>query len=210
METFYYLEKALRSMSADEHKHFERFITSPYLMNHHAHNRTIHKLYKRIKSFQATSGTYHDFNWTREIEKITSGATNENYISKVKSEFLEYMLEFFAYESFRKVKFHLKFSVLKELHNKGLVELFDHHCKANYLYPLIENCPEEDRLYHYYKLCHVANEHKNKTDPDNCEHFIEYDLLLRLYKKESERLLSKIPLPLPEIADAEMILLEKT
>jgi len=209
MESFYHLEKALSSLNADELKHFERFIRSPYFTKRHLHNNVIKKLYASIKTYRASSGTYHNFDWSGEIEEITSrGITlKKNYVSKIKSEFLEYIMAFFVHESFRGKKFESEFLILNRLHNKGLAELFQHRCKPKHLYRLIEEIPEPERTYYYYKLCKLANEHKEKINnfPDRTDYFIEDDLLKQYLKKEQNMLISKFPCPPPSSAKVRLI-----
>lgn len=212
METFYYLEKALRSLSPVEQKHFEKFLSSSYFHKRHFHNSQLLKFYRNLnaginripRKNQLRTKEQHSFNFTKDllsdeseiIKKIFADRKpdSRNQLFKLKSELISCFLDFLSIESFTGNSVFYKLSILNELNRRNLEDIFWHFCREDRFDELNSAFEEPQKSFYIWKLVQALNKHKEKKtcsvsyshsfDESKIDYETEKQLLIKYTEKE--------------------------
>lgn len=195
METFYFLEKAHLSLSNEELIRFEKFLHSPYFTNNHANNEAIKKLFKRIKPLISKKCNLSGFDWIKSVgTKFSNKTLDTKNVSKIKSELLSYLLNFFSAERLLRKSFLCKISVLEELNRRNLDDCFRHYCTNSRFNELNTEKADAGYSFQLWRLVKTLNRNKekgdqsflesNQSDNNHMDYQIEKHLLRKCFKEE--------------------------
>jgi len=125
---------------------------------------------------------------------ITINNVSPKRLSELKSELLHYLLDFFAFERFKKTGLEYKLSYLAELDLRNLNELFMHYFTINRLNEILNIDNSLERAFCFYMFQNLLNSHREKNDIilDDGDYEIERMLLKDYLKFEEDRLNAKI------------------
>ena len=194
MDSYYYIEKALRSLSVDELKRFEIFLHSPYFKKKHTYYKDICELFQFLKNnyFHHYRIINQKIDFDLILKNIYPAKANKSakFISELKSEFFHYLLDFIKVEVVLGNIFGCYLTLLEDLERRNLTNLFDHIVKTKF----VDMFNKTRDVYDEYKTYHLMNEHRKKTlfKFDEVDYIIEHGILLEYYKREKEKILLKM------------------
>lgn len=199
MKTYYYLDKALRSLTKNELKSFEKYLHSPYFKIGHVRIIAIRKLFRHIRKQIDKNTIKSDIYWNLEIRKLFPEKALEEKIWKkfvinMKSDLLFLILNFFAIERLIRDKAYYGIAILEELDSRKLPDIFDHFCKTKDFNGIEELHNGHQEFYNSWKLFQTVMKDrlKNSSSIDNIHLVLEKMLLNNFYKKEIELLENRI------------------
>jgi hypothetical protein len=207
METFYYFEKALLSLTKAEHKRFEKFLRADYFKKKHSHHSAVFLFYMLIKIniLKPRNKKFTVAEWDIIIKDIYAYKKNDSAFCKrrlilLKSELLSYLMDFINIETTLRDKAKFKISLLNELINRNLLDIFDHFCKAKHFKEIDPNYTEPDASNLYWKLIKTANRRKERNGfiTEDIDYDIEKMLLRKYLRSELNELNKRLPPP-PQI-----------
>lgn len=193
------LIETMWSFSYKELQHFDKFLRSSYFRKEHFNNSKIYELFKILKLYffrfpeniRTTPQHIPIINWDKVSAKLfpalSCSEETQKSLSKLCSELINYILDFFAFENFIKRKVDFRISLSEEILNRNLSCLFEHNWKVKY-FDGIYSEDEVTNVYHRYRLIQIANIHKGKckgVTPD-------YELEKMLFEKYNTKVISEL------------------
>ncbi len=193
------LFETLWSFSYKELQHLDKFLRSPYFKKEHFNNSKVYELFKSLKlnlflfpeNKRITLQRIPVINWDKVLMKLFPAVTchveKQKRLSKLCSELINYILDFFAVENFIRRKVDYRISLSEEMLNRNLSCLFEHNWKVKYFNGIYSE-DEITNIYHRYRLIQIANIHKEKCKglrPD-------YELELMLFEKYKTKIISEL------------------
>jgi hypothetical protein len=139
------------------------------------------------------TGTIHlpVVNWENAEKKlfpeITCIELKQKRMGKLCSEFISYILEFFAVENFRRGGVDSQISLSYEILKRNLSGLFEHCWKVKYFNGTY-NEDEVTNVFHRYHLIRIYDLHREKCNNT----YLHYDTELMLIKKYYKEVKSEI------------------
>ena len=167
MESYYDLEQALRSMTNIELKRFERFLHSIYFIKNHTRYKAVCKFFNALKGYLNKSSFSVD-DYFHAVQSacpdiIEKDKSYRKTLAQLKSDLHSYWRDFIAIESFQKNRAYYYLSILNELENRKLTDEFEHICEVKRFNNVVKNCMEPYYSYCFWKMCHIANVHKERN-----------------------------------------------
>lgn len=190
------LIETIWSFSDIELQCFDKFLRSPYFKKEHFNNSKVYALFKILKLYflrfpESKIAAAHIplINWEKIMKKLFTPPQKgeDKKLSKLCSELISYIIEFFAVEGFQNRKVDFRIAVAEEIEKRNLARLFEHNWKVKY-FDGIYSEDEVKNIYHRYRLIQIANIHKAKCKdlrPD-------YELELMLFEKYKDKVISEL------------------
>jgi hypothetical protein len=163
METYYFLEKALRSLSKNEHKIFEKFLESEYFKKNHFCNNSLFVFYKKTTKY-LLKNNIKESDWDLIISDIYKNEKIKLFRvkTKLKSELLSFFFDFIVNENLKNDKFLHHLIILKELSNRKLFYIFDHFSNSLRFNKISKDYEETELSYYLWKLFQLNNMQKER------------------------------------------------
>ncbi len=167
MESHYYLEQVLRSLSKYEHKCFKKFLNSPYFIKKHSRNKASCKFYELLKGYLHKK-SINDNEYLKIVRGVYKHISYDiklfhKMLTELKSDLYYFLLDFLAIESFKKDKFYFNLVILNELEKRKLPDNFEHFCRANRFRKSFNGYKDPLSSCYYWKIFQLANKHRERN-----------------------------------------------